>query len=494
MIPLVLIVAMSFGASVLLTAARPEEAYFLTHTRIWQLGLGGVLAIAVLPDLSRRAREAMRSIGLAAIVLAAFNFSAETAFPGYAALLPTLGCALVIAAGTSSDAGGISKFLGARPAQYLGDISYSVYLWHWPIVVFTGLYARDGIDLLLGLTLIAATIGIAHISKRFVEDPVRYSKIDATKTFALATAVVTSCIIGAAVIYHHFALQVVNAYADSPNYPGARAFLAGASVPSVDSPMPPLIFLKKDKAEVYKENCHVGDEDTTLTPCIYGPQAGRKVVLTGDSHAANWAPALISQADEMGWRLETHTRSSCPVIRETVWKTDRLDLYCKEWVENLLEYLQTSPPDLVIFAQSRFHKLAKANGQESRKAVAAAVAGVWRELLALGIKVVAIRDTPSFPFNPGECFARDPDCFSDQSKVLGDDDPILIAHGLAPEVPVIDMTDALCQNGKCPIVVGNIIVWRDAHHLTASYSRTVATALAARIVKAAGGLRAALSR
>lgn len=494
MIPLLLIVAMSFSASVHLTEASPDEAYFLTHTRIWQLGLGGILAIAVLPEFSRLAREAMRMIGLAAIVLAAFAFSGETAFPGYAALLPTLGCALVIAAGASSDAGGVSKLLGAWPAQYLGDISYSVYLWHWPIVVFTGLYARDGIDLLLGLTLIAATIAIAHLSKRFVEDPVRYSNIDATKTFALAAAVVASCIVGAAAIYHHFALQVVNAYADSPDYPGARAFFAGAPVPSVDSPMPPLIFLKKDKAEVYKEDCHSGDDYTVLTPCLYGPEAGPKVVLAGDSHAANWAPALISEADKMGWRLETHTRSSCPVIREMLWKKEGHDVHCKQWAENLLQYLRTSRPDLVIFAQSRGHRLAKANGQDSRKEVGTAVANVWRELLSLGIKVVAIRDTPKLPFNPGECIARDPGCFSKQSEVLGDDDPILIARNLVPDVPVIDMTDAVCQNGKCPMVVGNVIVWRDPHHLTASYARTLATPLIARIVDAAGGLETRLSR
>jgi hypothetical protein len=97
------------------------------------------------------------------------------------------------------------------------------------------------------------------------------------------------------------------------------------------------------------------------------------------------------------------------------------------------------------------------------------------------------------PFSPGDCIARDADCFADQSEVLGDDDPILIAQRLVPQVPVIDMTDAVCQNGKCPIVVGNVIVWRDSHHLTASYSRTLATALVARIAEAVGGRQARLS-
>jgi hypothetical protein len=491
-ISLLLIIAMSFSASVVLTEIKREAAYFLTYTRIWQLGVGALLAIAVLPDFSPRIREIMRTIGLGAIVLAAFGFSAQTDFPGYAALLPTLGCALVLAAGSDSDAWSISRLLTARPAQYLGDISYSVYLWHWPMVVFVGHYAPDGINLSLGLTIVAATIVIAHMSKRFLEDPIRYSKIDTRKALAFATGLAICCIIGATAIYQHFALQLIKVHADSPNYPGARAFLAGADVPQVDAPIPPSIFLKKDKAEVYKDNCHVNFEDSDLTPCRYGPEGGVKVVLMGDSHAANWAPALISQAQDMGWRLETHTKSACPVFRGTVERASGAYLACKKWADSLLQYLQKSRPDIIIVAQSRSYQLAETKGREPRSEVATAVAGVWRELLALGIKVVAIRDTPKRHYEAGECVASDTGCHVEQSKVLGDDDPILMAHGLVPEVPVIDMTDAVCQNGKCPMVIGNVVVWRDREHLTASYSRTVATALTARIVEATSNRLAAL--
>jgi hypothetical protein len=435
----------------------------------------------------------MRTIGLAAIACAALAFSAETAFPGYAALLPTLGCALVLAAGTYSDTGSVPSILAARPAQYLGDISYSIYLWHWPIIVFAGHHARGGMSLPSGLTLIAATIVISHISKRFLEDPVRYAQIDPRKALACAASFALCCVIGAAAMYHHFAPQVIEVHAASPSYPGARAFLAGADVPDVDAPIPPLVFLKQDKAEVYKDDCHLSRKRSALTPCRYGPEAGAKVVLMGDSHAANWAPALISQASEMGWHLEIHTKSACPVLRGTVIEPRGPYLACKTWGENLLRSLQASPPDLVVFAHSRFYKLEETNGRESRKE-ATAIAGVWRELLALGSKVVAIRDTPKLPFQPGECLARNPNCYAEQSEVLGDDDPILMAHGLMPEVPVIDMTDAVCQNGKCPMVVGNVVVWRDLSHLTASYSRTVATVLAARIAEAAGNRQARLSR
>jgi peptidoglycan/LPS O-acetylase OafA/YrhL len=491
--PLLLVVAMSFGASVVLTETQPDTAYFLTHTRIWQLGLGGLLAIAVLPEFSSKVREAMRTAGLAAILLAAFAYSTETVFPGYAALLPTLGCALVIAAGTHGDASGISRLLAASPAQYLGGISYSVYLWHWPMVVFAGQYAPDGADLPLGLTIIAATIAIAHLSTRFVEDPIRYSRIDMRKALGFAGGCCLCCVVAGAALYNHFAPQIIHSIADSPDYPGARAVFAGANVPPVHAPVPPLFLLKKDNPELYRKDCHLGFEGTALNPCRYGSDTGAKVVLMGDSHAAHWAPALIAKADEMGWRLETHTKSSCPIIRETTQRAGAPYLHCREWGETLLQYLKTSPPDLIIVAQSRFHRLAGANGRDTRKHVAAAVADVWRELHALGIKIVAIRDTPKLALQPGECITRDPACHAEQSKVLGDDDPLLMAGALVPEVPVIDMTDAVCQDGRCPMVIGNVVVWRDRGHLTATYSRTLATVLAARIAGAASDRLAKLS-
>jgi peptidoglycan/LPS O-acetylase OafA/YrhL len=487
MVPLLLLVAVSFGASVVLTETRPEAAYYLTYTRIWQLGLGAALALVVLPDFSLRVREAMRTAGLAAIVLAVFAFSGGMAFPGYAALLPTLGCALVLAAGTKSEAWSVSRVLMARPAQYLGDISYSVYLWHWPIIVFASYYAPGGLSLWLGLALIAATLVVAHLSKHALEDRVRYSNISMGKALAFAAGLTVCCILGAAATYHYFAIQLIKIYADSPNYPGARAFLAGAHVPPVDAPIPPPILLRKDKAETYKQNCHVGSDDATLTPCRYGPESGRKVVLIGDSHAANWAPALIAQVDKMGWRLETQTKSSCPLILAPVGKSGVAAVACTKWGENLLQYLQSSPPDIVILAQARFYQVEGVEGEAPRTDIASAMADVWRKLLALGIKVVAMRDIPYLPFDPGACIARDPACYAEQSQALKDDDPVLMAHRLVPEVPVIDMTDAVCRNGQCPMVVGNIIAWRDEGHLTATFSRTTAEVLAARVAEAAGG-------
>jgi len=436
--------------------------------------------------LPPRIREIMRTAGLAAIVASALGYSAGTAFPGYAALLPVLGCAMVIAAGSQSGEWSAQRLLASPPAQYLGDMSYSIYLWHWPLVVFAGLHAPGGISLSLGGALLTATLAIAYLSKRFVEDPIRYATISTGKALAFSGGFIALCIVGAMTIYHYFAVGMMSTHVDLRNYPGANAIFTGAIVPSVDAPMPPLMLLRKDKSETYRSNCHVSSEDAELNPCQYGPvSAPVKVVLIGDSHAANWAPSLIQQADELGWRVEINTKSACLFSKELIPQKDGLYLSCAEWSKSLLKRLRETHPDIVVIAQLGTYRLANDTGQEPAKQVAGAVADVWRDLLASGIKVVAIRDTPQLPFDPGECVARDPKCFAEQAGALRGDDPLLMAHALLPEVPVIDMTDAVCRDARCPMVVGNVIVWRDTGHLTASYARTLGAVLTTRITNAA---------
>lgn len=172
---LLAIFSVSLVASIVLTASDPVTAYFVTHTRVWELTLGGLLALVVLPPLSSAVREAMRVLGLAGIGIACVAFSTDTRFPGAAALLPTLGAALVIAAGKSSAERSTYKVLALRPMQYLGDISYSVYLWHWPLIVFASLHLADSrISPTMGGFILAATIVLAAASKRFIEDPFRH--------------------------------------------------------------------------------------------------------------------------------------------------------------------------------------------------------------------------------------------------------------------------------------------------------------------------------
>ena len=219
----------SLAASIVLTARNPQAAYFVTHTRVWELALGSTLAAATLPAISAPVRETMRLLGLAAILVACLAFTRTTPFPGYAALLPTIGCALVIAAGKSEGRWSSFRVLALPPAQYLGDISYSVYLWHWPLVVF-GLVLLEGSghSYSTGLLILAATILMADFSKRFVEDPFRRPGT-ATRTLTSGAASVAVSVMAAGLVILTVDSKAPGAAIaqTSDLYPGARALLEG---------------------------------------------------------------------------------------------------------------------------------------------------------------------------------------------------------------------------------------------------------------------------
>lgn len=474
----------SLLASVVLTRKDAATAYFVTHARIWELALGGLLALARLPSLPQAAREVMRMLGLAAIVVACIVFSRETRFPGAVALLPTLGCALVIAAGRSDARWSTYRALAVRPAQYLGDISYSVYLWHWPLIVFASLHLSDGhLSPVVGALVLAATLLLSAASKRYIEDPFRYpasgtAPLRSIAAGATSVAGIVAVTAGVLLVSQGSAPEA-SATRISDKYPGAAALLEGAFVPQVDQVVPRLARLRRDISDAYRSNCHLNANRTELSPCTFGPQdAPFRVLLAGDSHAANWIPALQVLASTRGWRVETHTKSSCRLLTERVLEKDVPYESCYEWGQQLIRHIAKTKPDVVLVAQKRGAVLA--SGETPVEDV---IVETWRRILDLGVRVVAIADTPQLPMDPAKCVQRDRACAVDRGSVMGDD-PIRTAILMEPRVPLIDMTDALCTETHCPIVIGNVVVWRDKHHLTATYARSLANALGDRLTRA----------
>ncbi len=483
--PLAAVVAASFAASVIVTANDQPYAYFATYTRIWELGLGALLALVVVPPIPASVAELLRCAGLGAILVACFGFSGETAFPGYAALLPTVGAAVVIAAGSQAPPQSVYQILGNRAVQYLGDISYSVYLIHWPIIVFFLVYYPGPVSPLNGLVIVAATLAFAHLSKLFVEDPFRRGRAGASRVIAYGAAAVAACALLPAATFLVTESSPTTEIT-SADYPGAAA-LFGAPVPKVAEPMPPLVRVKKDVPEAYSTDCHVPQDQAELNPCDYGrPDAPTTVVLVGDSHAAQWMPLLRILAEREDWHLVTHTKSGCPLL--TVPITRRKIKYysaCLEWGRSVLDWMKASPPDLVIFAQSAGERLYSKNDDATDEDMARAIADVWGEIESMGIPVVAIRDTPKMPFEAAECLATSDPCVAKRADVVHNDDPIMMASALDKKVGLIDLTDAICTETECPSVVGNVVVWRDTNHLTVTYVKTIADVFRDRLVRLA---------
>jgi peptidoglycan/LPS O-acetylase OafA/YrhL len=477
---LVIIAAASFAASVFLTRNNPEAAYFVTHTRIWELSLGGLLALIALPRLPPVISEGMRLAGLGLIIWACFVFSGTTAFPGYAALMPTLGCALVIAAGPSHSGWSSYRLLAAQPAQFLGDISYSLYLWHWPLIVFASIYTLEPrLGSLAGAGVFTLAVLISSFSKRYVEDPFRASTNPFTTT-ALGASSIATCVLAALAILGVVNVQGsrISASQDTlQQYPGAAVLLAGASTPKVKELLPPLTAIRKDLPDAYRLGCHLGIPETKLNPCVFGNrEASFHIALVGDSHAANWIPALEELSRTNDWFVETHTKSGCPVLQEVVSLRGKPYKACLEWGQNILKHIAASKPDAVLFAQSAGVVL-----HEQAKSIDADLVKTWRSLMAAGVQVIAIADTPRHEVDPSQCIKLNPECASDRSSALRSD-PIIRAQKTESGVAMINMNDTVCTETACPMVIGNIIAWRDNHHLTATYARNLAPILGKRIL------------
>ncbi len=471
-----LVLAGSLAASVALTRSDPAWAYFVTHTRMWELALGGLLALTLDRfQPNRRVRTAMAIAGLLAVFASAILFSRSTDFPGFNALLPTLGTALIIAAGGIR----IGRFRGPDTAalRYIGDRSYSIYLWHWPLIIFY-VAQRGSIGLVDGLLLISATLLVSGLSYRFVEQPYRHSRSSTEwRPLIDGTVAVGLCVAVAGGLVYAIDQQPIDvSLIGTINYPGPAALLANAAVPEGVKPLPPLSKIGADVPVIYRMKCHQEQKGTDATGCLLGDPAGtRTIVVMGDSHAAQWIPAVDKIAKDRKWKLVTFTKAACPVTRVAFLDDGKPYEQCAIWRERVLAEIAKLKPDFAITSQSNYASV-------TQDAMIEGLRSVWNELAGQGVRVIAIRNTPFSLFDPRNCLGTDPGkCVNPRSEVERENIYALAARSVAG-VTMVDMNDALCGKDSCSAVVGNVVVLRDNHHLTATY----ALALAPYLAKAAG--------
>lgn len=309
----------SLAWSVLHTAGDPAAAYFVTTTRLWELGIGALLAVLV-PVLRRLPPPVATGLGwagLAAVLWAGVAYSTATVFPGSAALLPTLGAAAIIAAGTAEQARrGAGRLLSARPLTWVGDVSYSLYLWHWPLLVLAS-YRLGDLDVVQSLAVVAIAVVPAYLSFRFVEKPFQHTPLLRRDGRALAAGLALTILsTGAA-----GTLMVASASASPRQSTADDTVSRGAPVPTVRPTPgdvldfgPAAVAAAEDNPSVYDDGCHRPQAESDVVWCEYGvPDGATTVALVGDSHAASWVPTLQVLAEEHGWRLRTATKSSCPL-------------------------------------------------------------------------------------------------------------------------------------------------------------------------------------
>lgn len=501
--------------SIYYTGADPGAAYFVTTTRLWELAIGAALAVFA-PQVARIPHwlgHILGWAGLAAIAIATLLFSSSTPFPGYAALVPTLGAAAIIAAGMNGRADtGAGYLLTLKPMRWIGDISYSLYLWHWPLIV-VGTYLLGGdLRLRYGLLIVAFAVLPAWLSYRFVEKPFlnwRWVKHSAQRSLAAGASLMAVTVVCASIVY--VAPSTMN-----PEYSigagekiGAEALTddfadddlatftdAGKPVDRVEGGFTPsAINARDDNTVVYGLGCNRSSRSATpkIEGCIFGdPEGDVSVVLIGDSHAANWAPPYIALAEEYGWKLRITSKASCGF--SSVSQADRDGneyTSCNKWSSTSFDQILQESPDLVVTA-NRGTRAAWQDGtalsrEEVRLLYADGLHDNLQQLNDAGIPTLVMNTTPRMDSDVPECMSANPDnltaCATPRDEAFGKGSSYVkyTVDGLS-DADVIDMSNWACPDAHaCAAVVGHVVVWRDAHHFTETYAKTLAQPLEAQL-------------
>lgn len=469
----------SFALSLYWTSVSEPLAYLSSPSRAWQFGLGGLLAMAAI-RLPRYLAETVGGIGIVALSLATVAFTPETAFPGWAALLPTLGAVAIIAAGPSSFVG---RFLSLRRVRSVGRLSFAWYLWHWPVLVLTE--ARLGsLDWGWKLLLVLASAIPAWLTMKLVEIPLRRSK-------ALSVSPRPSLSFGATMVAVPVALALVLgslATRSMTNFvTTAPASLVGAqdgpnlTVVPANGIFPAPLEARKDHPQVGE--CQVEPSAVTSPACRFG-SGGERVVLFGDSHASQWFPVAQRIAAARGWSVEVLTKSGCPVpqLKVTNPQLGREYRECDQWREHALQRIASgAPPKLIVVGTLNRY------ASDAESLVAA-----WQEplarLVATGARVAYLRDTPFPAMDVPTCLSgalHSPQAcaFSRDAALWADPVADEVLAGRHTGAVVVSVNDVLCPGLSCPTVLDGVVLYRDDAHLT----NTAVTLLAPRIEQALVG-------
>ena len=492
------VVATSFVWSTLSSAASPDAAYFTTTTRIWELALGGV--VALLPRLRGRWAIGGAAVGAAGVLTALAALPSSAAFPGWIAAWPTCATALVIWADLGGGRGAAARAAEWWPVQRLGDVSYSLYLWHWPVIVFLNPYDRPPeIWSWQSLVAVVVSLVLAWLTWRFVEQPFRsrdprrwWSSVQGGLRLGIASLALLALLALPA-------RALAPAMAQPPQYPGppdralgAEALAAGED-PSEPLPgdgfMPDPARLSDDLPFMYEAGCHLGVAETVPVPCVTGDTDGDAptVALVGDSHAAQWAPALEAIAEQQGWRVVVHTKSSCPFTRAPValWGTDSPYPQCDAWNDAVMEQLLAEPPALVLTSNAEVQVQedgASRAGQAAEELVGRGLAQAWGRLLDAGIGVAVILDTPAPGYAIETCIANEPadlsTCsFDRQTALASSGTGQAVGLAIEPRAASLDLAPVLCSATTCPALIGGVLVYRDRGHLSATFAATLSDRL-----------------
>lgn len=520
------VVVASFIYSVLLSHYQPAFAYFDTGTRAWELGLGALFAAFVtrwsavverfraVPAVSRAGIGTI--LGLAVIIASAFFIGPDMAFPGWVAIFPTVGALCVIVCGLPDD-GWLRPIIAWRPVQYIGDVSYELYLVHWPLIVtalvVTGVRPGTVSGVLYILVAVVLAAALHWVIGRL---PRIWPGLWAKRRVAFALAACGAVVLGlaaagtlawqreriaAASSIRDELIVAAGAEAPGPNDPlacvGAAAMLSGAACEDRFE-LTDATDLSAAALDLDRENWCLTWYDQDWLQCERGDRDATNgtIALVGDSHAGAWTGAMDSYFAAQGWKVVTYTRFGCTglerPIPELAVATDAGKMWqdCVTWSERVrADIAGRDDVDAVLMTNWQLANATPSEPGLPARLTPQIVVASLQELAAGGKAMIYLEDPPNTVGEPvPECLAAAWDAAAPCATVRSERfNPELMVNGIAEsglDVAYLPTVDAYCDADTCYSVIGGVVVYTDDNHISDTWARSLMPYVGPQIIDA----------
>jgi peptidoglycan/LPS O-acetylase OafA/YrhL len=494
----------SFAFCIYLTRSHATAAYFLPMTRGWELVAGGLLGELIrLPQFRRWIEFNFSStIGMVLLVLSCTMLDSQSSFPGYVALVPVASTMLLIGA---APFGLMGRTLSVIPLRVLGRLSYSIYLVHWPVIVFASMAVLRPLNNVEKLLVVATSLVLAYAIYHGVENPMRrarylrarvrhsaYLGLGGIGVLTLIALLVWSRPIergGPGPAVH---LSMLSASDPLTHFDDdLRRALTVRRVPSNLRPTLNSVLHGRDLSIVYRNGCHQQRESVSvqLMNCTYGKSsASNTIMVVGDSHAAEWFPAFESIARRRSVRLINLTKSNCPPIAMTVMDLRRPYEACNLWKRKVIQTIGYARPSIVAISFSQTgNAMARLGVSNSELAPALGKFVTKIRNVSPRTRVVLMEDNPFPGFSVPACVARNLNRLTmcnftfRRNKNLRRMVEVARMNGAG----FVQTNDLFCLGVRCPAVIGDILVYRDTNHISSRFASWLSPIIESRLDAAA---------
>lgn len=502
---LAVVAAASLTVSLSWTQTMPPWAFFSLPTRAWELAAGGLVALTAVHwrSLPPVCAALVGWGGLALILATCTQLGTATPYPGSAALLPVMGTALVIGAGCAIPDLGVGRLLSKPVMRGIGRLSYSWYLWHWPVLLLAPALFGHGLGLAGRLAIMVMSLGLAILTLHLVENPARFAAalrgsswrslaVGATATgvavcaglVLLAVRPVPTGSGPAAVPVAAIAPARVAAPPLTPEQQVQAAVAASADLGAVPSNLsPPLDNITKPEAFV--NGCVLSWMAVAVPDCTSGDiNSATKVALIGDSHAGMWQPALETAAQQSHWRLDTFAKVTCPPMKLPILSPylGREFTECQQWRADVLARVAKERPALIVLDMVRRYG-ADFGFVSYDQTWLDGLTRLVSQLRGTGARVLVLGPVPDPHTTVPTCLSA----HMDDASACAPDRPIALNDkGIAAEVAAVQagggqyarLDQYFCTDRRCPVIIGNTLVFRDDNHITAEYAQLLSPVMA----------------